>query len=103
MDKRNLIMVYSLIFIVGPETPVIYGPAYGETRNKVEFICKAMSVPSSSFSWWFNGTKIANTSVLKVGPLTLNMSGKYTCMAYNNVTGKNSTNSTMLTVIGIRL
>lgn len=83
----------------GPETPVIYGPSFAEMGQHAVFTCSAMSVPPSNFSWWFNGYPMANTSVLTTGPLSLKMSGQYTCMAFNHVTGKNSTNSTMLTVI----
>ncbi|XP_037532795.1 carcinoembryonic antigen-related cell adhesion molecule 1 isoform X2 [Nematolebias whitei] len=90
---------YSLLVNFGPETPILWGPAYGETGSQVVFNCDAMSVPLSSLSWWFNESMRTNSSVFNTGPLTLNMSGTYTCMAYNHVTGKNSTNSTMLTVI----
>ncbi|XP_071326913.1 cell adhesion molecule CEACAM5-like [Trachinotus anak] len=90
---------YKLIVNFGPETPNTDGPEFAETGQSVTFNCSAMSVPPSHFSWWFNGTMVANTSVLTTGPLTLNMSGEYTCMAYNYVTGKNSTDSKMLTVI----
>uniref|UniRef100_A0A3B4WBF3 Hemicentin-1-like n=2 Tax=Seriola lalandi dorsalis TaxID=1841481 RepID=A0A3B4WBF3_SERLL len=90
---------YQLLVNFGPETPDIDGPQFAETGKSVTFHCSAMSYPPSHFSWWFNGTKVANTSVFTTGLLTLNMSGEYTCMAYNNETGKNSTNSKMLTVV----
>uniref|UniRef100_A0A3Q3AD05 Hemicentin-1-like n=2 Tax=Kryptolebias marmoratus TaxID=37003 RepID=A0A3Q3AD05_KRYMA len=90
---------YRLLVNFGPETPIIYGPAYGETGSHVVFTCDAASVPPSSFSWWFNGSMMTNMSVLNAGPLSLNMSGEYTCMAYNHMTGKNSTKSMMFTVI----
>ncbi|CAK6977090.1 hemicentin-1-like [Scomber scombrus] len=90
---------HMLLVNYGPETPIIYGPSFAEMGYHAVFNCSAMSVPPSHFSWWFNGSLMANTSMLTTGPLSLNMSGQYTCMAYNYVTGKNSTNSTMLTVI----
>ncbi|XP_022620364.1 carcinoembryonic antigen-related cell adhesion molecule 5-like [Seriola dumerili] len=90
---------YQLLVNFGPETPDIDGPEFAETGKSVTFNCSAMSFPPSHFSWWFNGTMVASTSVFTTGLLTLNMSGEYTCMAYNNETGKNSTNSKMLTVI----
>ncbi|XP_040899707.1 hemicentin-1-like [Toxotes jaculatrix] len=90
---------YKLLVNFGPDTPVIYGPRFGEMGQNTTFSCSAMSVPPSQFSWWFNGTEVANTSVFTNGPLSLNMSGEYTCMAYNYVTEKNSTNSKMFTVI----
>uniref|UniRef100_UPI003AACB362 hemicentin-1-like n=1 Tax=Centroberyx gerrardi TaxID=166262 RepID=UPI003AACB362 len=90
---------YKLLVNFGPEKPIIYGPAVAETGHHVVLSCHASSVPPSQFSWFFNGSLVANTSMFKTGPLYSNMSGEYTCMAYNNVTEKNSTNSMMLTVI----
>uniref|UniRef100_A0A665WD00 Ig-like domain-containing protein n=1 Tax=Echeneis naucrates TaxID=173247 RepID=A0A665WD00_ECHNA len=90
---------YKLLVHFGPEAVVIVGPKYAETGRSATFNCSAMSVPDSHFSWWYNGTVVASASVFTTDLLTLSMSGEYTCMAYNNVTGKNSTRSTMLTVI----
>ncbi|XP_039974725.1 carcinoembryonic antigen-related cell adhesion molecule 1 [Xiphias gladius] len=90
---------YKLLVNFGPDTPVIYGPKFAVTGGFATFNCSAMSVPPSQFSWWFNGTKVASSSVFTTGLLSLNMSGEYTCMAYNNVTVKNSTISKMFTVI----
>uniref|UniRef100_A0AAQ5X1Q8 Ig-like domain-containing protein n=1 Tax=Amphiprion ocellaris TaxID=80972 RepID=A0AAQ5X1Q8_AMPOC len=95
--------LHMLLVNFGPETPIIQGPDFAETGGYAVFNCSAMSVPPSHFSWWYNGSMVANTSVFKAGPLSLNMTGEYTCMAYNNVTGKNSTNSAMLTVIGMKI
>lgn len=33
-------------------------------------------------------------------PLSFNMSGEYTCVAYNDVTGGKNSTSTVLTVVG---
>ncbi|XP_060905399.1 hemicentin-1-like [Labrus mixtus] len=90
---------YMLYVNYGPKTPVVKGPSYAETGQEVNFDCYAKSVPPSHYSWWYNGSEVANTSVYKTSPLTLDMSGEYTCMAYNNITGKNSTSSQRLTVI----
>ncbi|XP_070767908.1 carcinoembryonic antigen-related cell adhesion molecule 1 [Enoplosus armatus] len=90
---------YKLVVNFGPETPMIDSPDFAETGHNAVFRCSAMSMPPSQFSWWFNGSKVGNTSVFTTGLLSFNMSGYYTCMAYNSVTGKNSTNSKMLTVI----
>ncbi|MEQ2299733.1 hypothetical protein AMECASPLE_018117 [Ameca splendens] len=90
---------YMLHVNFGPEEPTIYGPDFGETERDAVFICSATSVPPSTYTWWFNDSLVANTSEFRAGPLSLNMSGTYTCMAHNNVTRKNITNSTMLTVI----
>uniref|UniRef100_UPI0037E7D136 carcinoembryonic antigen-related cell adhesion molecule 1 n=1 Tax=Semicossyphus pulcher TaxID=241346 RepID=UPI0037E7D136 len=83
----------------GPKTPMITGPAYAETGHKAVFICSAKSMPPSQYTWLFNSEKVANTATFTTSVLTLNMSGEYTCKAYNNVTEKNSTNSKMLTVV----
>uniref|UniRef100_A0A3Q2QEN8 Hemicentin-1 n=1 Tax=Fundulus heteroclitus TaxID=8078 RepID=A0A3Q2QEN8_FUNHE len=90
---------YNLIVNFGPETPIVYGPHFGATGHEVVFNCSANSIPPSTYTWWFNDTLVANTSSFIAGPLTFNMSGKYTCMAHNHVTGANSTKATMLTVI----
>ncbi|KAL3980508.1 KRAB domain-containing zinc finger protein [Sarotherodon galilaeus] len=91
--------LYMLVVIYGPEKPIIYGPAFAETGRQAVFSCSAMSVPPSQFFWWFNRSIVSNTSVYTTSLLSFNMSGVYTCMAINNVTGKNSTNSTTLTVV----
>ncbi|KAK5861854.1 hypothetical protein PBY51_017298 [Eleginops maclovinus] len=90
---------HMLLMNYGPETPVIDGPAFAETGNSAVFTCSALSVPPSHYSWWFNGSNVANSSMFTTHPLSFNMSGEYTCMAYNDVTENNSTNSKMLTVI----
>ncbi|XP_069560020.1 carcinoembryonic antigen-related cell adhesion molecule 1 [Brachyistius frenatus] len=90
---------YVLLVSFGPEKLFIRGSPYAETGRYAELTCFAMSIPPSQYSWWFNGSMVANTSVFTAGPLSLNMSGEYTCMAYNDVTENNSTKSMMLTVI----
>uniref|UniRef100_A0A4W5RRJ4 Ig-like domain-containing protein n=1 Tax=Hucho hucho TaxID=62062 RepID=A0A4W5RRJ4_9TELE len=90
---------YRLIVNYGPEMPVITGPALGETGHDLTFNCLASSQPPSQFSWFFNGSQVATGSVYETGPLTLASHGEYTCVAFNNVTGRNSTASNMLTVV----
>ncbi|XP_029592828.1 carcinoembryonic antigen-related cell adhesion molecule 1 isoform X1 [Salmo trutta] len=90
---------YRLIVNYGPEMPVITGPAFGETGHIVTFNCSASSQPPSQFSWFFNGSQVATGSVYETGPLTLASHGEYTCVAFNNVTVRNSTVSKMLTII----
>ncbi|XP_068178851.1 carcinoembryonic antigen-related cell adhesion molecule 5-like [Antennarius striatus] len=90
---------YKLLVYFGPKMTVIKGPAYGEEGKFVVFNCSAKSWPPSYYSWWYNGSKVGNSSLLEIGPLTFNSSGKYICLAYNNVTGKNDTKSKVLTVI----
>ena len=63
----------------------------------------ASSYPPSNYHWYYRGDLVGNDSTLETGPLSLNMSGaEYSCMAMNNVTGKNSTSYTTLKVIGKR-
>ncbi|KAK9514052.1 hypothetical protein VZT92_027541 [Zoarces viviparus] len=90
---------YMLLVNFGPKTPMIHGPAFAETGQYAVFHCSAMSMPPSQFSWWFNGSNVANSSVFTTDVLSLNMGGEITCMAYNNVMGKNITKTKMLTVI----
>ncbi|XP_007553781.1 carcinoembryonic antigen-related cell adhesion molecule 1 [Poecilia formosa] len=90
---------YLLQVIFGPDEPIIHGPEFGEAGRNAVFNCSAASMPPSTYSWWFNGSLMANTSEFTAGPLSFNMSGTYTCVAHNHVTEKNSTTSTMLTVI----
>uniref|UniRef100_A0A672FDD1 Ig-like domain-containing protein n=1 Tax=Salarias fasciatus TaxID=181472 RepID=A0A672FDD1_SALFA len=90
---------YMLLVNYGPEKPIIQGPAYAEAGSHAVFSCSAMSAPPSTYSWWYNNNSVSNTSMFKIGPLSLNMSGELTCKAYNNVTGKTSRSSKMLKVI----
>ncbi|XP_014840868.1 PREDICTED: carcinoembryonic antigen-related cell adhesion molecule 5-like isoform X3 [Poecilia mexicana] len=90
---------YLLQVIFGPDEPIIHGPEFGEAGRNAVFNCSAASMPPSTYSWWFNDSLMANTSEFTAGPLSFNMSGTYKCVAHNHVTEKNSTNSTMLTVI----
>ncbi|CAJ1062608.1 carcinoembryonic antigen-related cell adhesion molecule 1 [Xyrichtys novacula] len=83
----------------GPDAPHIKAPYYGETGRQVDLECSAHSMPPSQYTWWYNGSEVAFTSVFRTKTLQLNMSGEYTCMAYNNVTGEDSTISHKLTVI----
>nr|XP_029535043.1 hemicentin-1-like isoform X1 [Oncorhynchus nerka] len=90
---------YRLIVNYGPEMPIITGPAFGETGHSVTFNCSASSQPLSQFSWFFNGSQVATGSVYETGPLTLASHGEYTCVAFNNITCRNSTVSKMLTIV----
>ncbi|XP_059195083.1 hemicentin-1-like, partial [Centropristis striata] len=90
--------VFTLGVFYGPEMPTIIGPNMANVGDNVTFSCSASSNPPSSYEWFFNGSLVANTSEYVTPPLTKAMSGLYTCMAYNNITGKNSTTYTMLTV-----
>lgn len=84
----------------GPEVPIIMGPNVAKTGDNVTLSCNASSNPLSVYKWFFNDSVVANMSEYVTPPLTRDMSGMYTCMAYNNITVKNSTAYTMLTVVG---
>ncbi|XP_061803313.1 cell adhesion molecule CEACAM5 [Nerophis lumbriciformis] len=90
---------YTVEVYYGPYTPVITAPTMGLTGTTVMLNCSSSSHPPSQHTWYFNNTVLANTSVYHTGPLALNMSGTYTCMAFNNITGKNSTANHTLTVL----
>ncbi|XP_056457879.1 carcinoembryonic antigen-related cell adhesion molecule 1 isoform X1 [Gadus chalcogrammus] len=90
---------YRLHVIFGPNTPIITGPGVAETGDNVVFKCMASSYPPSYYHWYYRGDLVGNDSILETGPLSLNMSGAYTCLALNNVTGKNSTSFTKLRVL----
>ena len=84
----------------GPETPIIKGPTVVKTGNSVTFSCYAPSNPPSHYRWYFNDHPVANTTKYVTPPLTKDMSGMYTCRAYNNITGQNKTAYKMLTAVG---
>uniref|UniRef100_A0A4W5M142 Ig-like domain-containing protein n=1 Tax=Hucho hucho TaxID=62062 RepID=A0A4W5M142_9TELE len=84
---------------VGPERPAVNSPDIALTGHIVTFNCSASSQPPSQFNWFFNGSQVATGSVYETGPLTLASHGEYTCVAFNNITGRNSTVSKMLTII----
>ncbi|XP_035528094.1 carcinoembryonic antigen-related cell adhesion molecule 1 [Morone saxatilis] len=90
---------YTVKVNYGPMKPVIIGPSMALTGTWVILNCSSASYPPSLINWYFNNSLVATTSKLEIGPLTLNMSGKYSCMAFNNITGKNSSASVMLTVL----
>lgn len=84
----------------GPEMATIIGPNVAQTGDIVTLSCDALSYPPSNYTWFFNGSTVANMSDFVTPPLTMDMSGIYTCMAYNNMTGKDSLAYTRLTVHG---
>lgn len=84
----------------GPMKPEITGPLMALTGTTVKFNCSSDSFPPSDIKWHYNNSLLATTPELVLGPLTLNMSGTYTCMAFNSVTNKSSSAYTMLTLLG---
>ncbi|KAJ3597435.1 hypothetical protein NHX12_000960 [Muraenolepis orangiensis] len=90
---------YGLQVSFGPHTPVLTGSLVAETGEDVVFNCSAVSYPLNHYNWYLNESLLATGSVFATGPLTLNMSGEYTCEAVNQVTKKNSTASASLRVV----
>ncbi|XP_037309138.2 carcinoembryonic antigen-related cell adhesion molecule 5-like [Pungitius pungitius] len=90
---------YVLVVNYGPETPMVEGPDFAQVGQNAAFYCSAVSVPPSHFSWWFNGSKVGNSSVFTTDISSTSTSGEIICKAYNLVTGKNAAKSKMLTVI----
>ncbi|XP_035279704.1 hemicentin-2-like [Anguilla anguilla] len=90
---------FQLLVNYGPEQPVITGPDLAKTGSSVTFTCSALSLPTSQYSWYFNGTRVTNSSEYVTAPLTLANQGAYTCEAFNPVTGRNSTAVKALAVI----
>lgn len=86
--------------LVGPMMPTITGPKVATPGENVTFMCDAVSNPPSSYIWFFSGSIVANISVHVTPPITNDTMGMYTCMAFNNITGKNTTAYTMLNVVG---
>uniref|UniRef100_A0A3Q1IZK3 Ig-like domain-containing protein n=1 Tax=Anabas testudineus TaxID=64144 RepID=A0A3Q1IZK3_ANATE len=91
---------YTVQVNYGPEMATIMGPNAATTGDNINLTCYASSYPSSIYTWYFNGSVVANTPLYVTPPLTTNMTGIYTCVAYNNITGLNSTANQMLTVVG---
>nr|XP_055065809.1 carcinoembryonic antigen-related cell adhesion molecule 1 [Misgurnus anguillicaudatus] len=83
-------MPYNLTVNYGPSSTAITGPSVAEVGNNVTFNCSAVSRPASQYTWYFNGSVVANSSVYVMLAVTLNNTGRYTCMAYNSMTGTNN-------------
>ncbi|XP_056619313.1 carcinoembryonic antigen-related cell adhesion molecule 1 [Triplophysa dalaica] len=78
---------YNLLINNGPWNTSITGPTMAETGNNVTFRCSASSRPESQYTWFFNGLRVADTSVYMIVNVTLNNTGRYTCSAFNSITG----------------
>ncbi|KAK3551611.1 hypothetical protein QTP70_019753 [Hemibagrus guttatus] len=73
-----------------------------EFNGSVVFTCTASGTPltiTCQYSWFFQGSKVAEGSVYQGYSVSLNSSGEYTCLAHNNITGGNSSAIWNLTVI----
>ncbi|XP_017561495.1 carcinoembryonic antigen-related cell adhesion molecule 1 [Pygocentrus nattereri] len=92
-------MAYTLAVNYGPWNVSISGPAIAQKDSSITLNCSASSHPPSGYSWYFNGSRVAEGAVYETGPLSLNSSGEYTCIAHNNITGNNGSAVWNLTVI----
>lgn len=84
----------------GPEIANVMGPNLAKAGDNVTFTCNATSYPPSTYQWYFQNVLVSNKSEYVTPSLTTSMSGKYLCVAFNSISGKNSTANIMLTVIG---
>ncbi|XDV40081.1 hypothetical protein PO909_009230 [Leuciscus waleckii] len=90
---------YNLTVNYGPINTKASGPDVVKVGSNVTFSCSSVSRPQSQYSWYFSGSKVADSSVYVTAALRQNDSGNYTCMAYNNITGIRSNASVQLTVL----
>ncbi|KAK7147559.1 hypothetical protein R3I94_010168 [Phoxinus phoxinus] len=90
---------YDLMVNYGPWNQTVEGPIIAEIGFNVTFNCTADSRPQSQYSWFHNSSKVGDGPVYVTAVLSLNDSGNYTCMAFNNITGHSSNASVQLTVI----
>ncbi|XP_041091106.1 carcinoembryonic antigen-related cell adhesion molecule 5-like isoform X3 [Polyodon spathula] len=81
---------YRLVVNYGPQHVSITGPASAVKGSAVTFTCLAHSQPSCEYTWYFNGNKTANGSQYNISAVSANNNGGYTCVAWNSVTGRNS-------------
>ncbi|XP_052434740.1 carcinoembryonic antigen-related cell adhesion molecule 5 [Carassius gibelio] len=91
-------LVYDLKVNYGPWNTTVVGPSMGEMGSSVTFSCSATSRPSQ-YSWFYNNSKVGDGPVFVNAALSLASSGRYTCMAFNNITGSSSNASLEFTVI----
>ena len=84
----------------GPWGTAITGPHVATPGSNVTFSCAATSWPPSVYSWYFNGSMVGEGPQMELTNLTFMDRGEYTCKAHNSVTGKNSSASTNLRVVG---
>lgn len=84
----------------GPERVNISGPNLKKTGDNVTLSCQAESTPPSLFMWYFKDAVVSNMSTFNSPPLTKELSGQYTCVAFNNITNWKSNVSINLSVIG---
>ncbi|MGH0172488.1 UNVERIFIED_CONTAM: hypothetical protein FKN15_063471 [Acipenser sinensis] len=81
---------YRLEVYYGPEQVSITGPDQAVLNSSVTFTCSAQSLPPCNYTWYFNETETAQESQYKIASVSNADSGSYTCVAWNSVTGRNT-------------
>ncbi|XP_037651693.1 carcinoembryonic antigen-related cell adhesion molecule 5-like isoform X1 [Sebastes umbrosus] len=94
-DKASFKMMVNY----GPEPAMVSGEKAVEVHEVVKLTCSAASVPPANFTWKFNGSMTdVKTAHYDIEEARYKNTGTYTCMAYNDVTGKNTTYTHTLSV-----
>ncbi|KAK6469738.1 carcinoembryonic antigen-related cell adhesion molecule 1-like, partial [Huso huso] len=91
---------YRLEVNYGPEEASIMAPDLAANGSAIMLTCSAHSQPPSHYTWYLNGKQTANGSQYMIDPVSTDNQGNYTCVAWNSVTGRNSSAIKELTVIG---
>ncbi|XP_058865277.1 hemicentin-1-like isoform X2 [Acipenser ruthenus] len=81
---------YILEVNYGPEQVSITAPDSAAEGSSVTFTCSAQSLPPCNYTWYFNGTETAQSSQYKIASVSNADRGSYTCVAWNSVTGRNT-------------
>ncbi|KAK6469733.1 carcinoembryonic antigen-related cell adhesion molecule 20-like [Huso huso] len=81
---------YRLEVIYGPEQASITAPHSGAKGSSITFTCLAQSLPPCHYTWYFNETETAHGSQFEIASVSNADSGSYTCVAWNSVTGRNT-------------
>ncbi|MGH0172487.1 UNVERIFIED_CONTAM: hypothetical protein FKN15_063470 [Acipenser sinensis] len=90
---------YILVVNYGPEEASIMAPDLAANGSAIMLTCSARSQPPSHYTWYLNGKQTANGSQYMIDPVSTDNQGNYTCVAWNSVTGRNSSAIKELTVI----
>ncbi|KAK1151821.1 carcinoembryonic antigen-related cell adhesion molecule 1-like [Acipenser oxyrinchus oxyrinchus] len=81
---------YRLEVNYGPEQASITAPDSAAEGSSITFTCSAQSIPPCDYTWYFNGKETAQGSQYKIASVSNADSGSYTCVAWNSVTGRNT-------------
>ncbi len=92
----------SLVCVLdGPEDVSIKGQDVVDLGVRVSLSCSAISKPSASFSWKFNGTDTdVTTDTFTIDQTDFTHSGDYECTAWNKITKKSVSQKHVLLIKG---